>query len=405
MPLTAGYQAGIEANQTQLSYAPELTWGARPTTVAFSAIRYMSDTLGLTKTRQRPAEINVTREVSNAVTTEQVAGGSINYALSYGSFDDFFSSLMQNDWTPPYAIASIGADITMTSTGTTTLTLSSTLANKFASINVGQYIRISGFTQTLYNDFWRVTAKADPTHISVFGKAVGATTETSAGTNIKITGSTLNNGTTFKSLFVQQKFSSTKYLRYGGSYVSRITLGTSVGNFFTGTIDLIAQSEISATAEASTFGPTVPAPQGTVFNPVAGFIKLAYNNGTVTGLLDQLSMTLENTGAAPEFSLGGTAGADGILGGTFTASGAFRMYCKDFTLYQYFENETNADMQIYLQDGAKNSYVLSFQQVVLFCKINATGPGTAVFVDVTFEVNPDPTLSGTFQIDRNPTPN
>jgi hypothetical protein len=404
MPATLGYQAGVEANQTQLSYGVEVTWGARPL-VQFQAIRYMSDTLALTKTRQRPSEINVSREVSQALTTQQVAGGTINYALSYGSYDDFFASLMQNDWTPPFAIASIGADITMTSTGTTNQTLSSTLATKFTSINVGQYIRVSGFTTIVqYNNWWRVTAKADNSHITVNGNAVGAATETSSGANVLITGSTLNNGTTFKSLYVQQKFSSNKFLRYGGTYVTRITLGTSVGNFFTGAIDVVAQSEISATVEAST-GAALPAPSGPVIDPVSGFVKILYNAGAIVGLLDQLSLTLENTGAAPEFSLGGTAGADGMLGGTFTASGAFRMYCKDFIIYDRFQTEFSADMQIYLQDAAKNSYVLSFQQVVLFCKINATGPGTALFVDVTFEVNPDPVAGGTFQIDRNPTPN
>jgi len=403
MPATAGYQAGVEANQTQLSYGNEVTWGARPL-VQFQAIRYTGDTLSLTKTRQRPNEINITREVSQAVTTQQQAGGTINYALSFGTFDDFFASLCQDDWSPPLNLASIGADITMTSTGTTTQSLSSTLATKFTNVAVGQYIRVSGFTTTQYNTWWRVLTKADNSHITVTGNAVVATTETSAGANVLITGSTLVNGTTFKSLFIQQKFSSTKFLRYGGAYVTRITLGGAVGNFFSGAIDVLAQSEIAAAVEAST-GATLPAPSGTVFDPVAGFVRLAYNTGSVAGLIDQLSMTLENTGSQPEFSMGGSAGADGMLGGTFTGSGAFRLYCKDFTLYNQFQAELSADLQIYLQDGQKNSYVFSFQQVSLFCKINATGPGTAVMVDVTFEANPDPINTGTFQLDRHPPPN
>lgn len=404
MAATAGYQAGVEANQTQLSYGNEVTWGQRPL-VQFQAIRYTGDTLSLTKTRQRPSEINITREVSQAVTTQQQAGGTINYALSYGTYDDFFASLCQDDWSPPLNIASIGADITMTSTGTANQSLSSTLATKFTNVAVGQYIRVSGFTTiTQYNTWWRVLTKTDNSHITVNGVAVGAATETSAGTNVLITGSVLNNGTTFKSLHIQQKFSSTKFLRYGGAYVTRITLGAAVGNFFTGAIDVVAQAEIAAASEAST-GATLPAPSGAVFDPVGGFVRIAYNVGSVAGLIDQLSLTLENTGAAPEFSMGGSAGADGMLGGTFTGSGAFRLYCKDFTLYNQAEVELSADLQIYLQDAQKNSYVFSFQQVTLFCKINATGPGTAVMIDVTFEANPDPINTGTFQIDRHPPPN
>ena len=114
MAATAGYQAGVEANQTQLSYGVEATWGTKPA-VQFQAIRYTSETLALTKTRQRPGEINITREVSQAVTTQQAAGGTINYALSWGTYDDFFASLMQNDWTTPYVITSIGTDISASS--------------------------------------------------------------------------------------------------------------------------------------------------------------------------------------------------------------------------------------------------------------------------------------------------
>ena len=66
MPATAGYQAGVETNQTRISYAVEATWGIAPA-IPFQAIRYMSDTLAETKTRQRPSEINITREASQAV--------------------------------------------------------------------------------------------------------------------------------------------------------------------------------------------------------------------------------------------------------------------------------------------------------------------------------------------------
>src|SRR5450755_1746237 len=80
MPATAGYQAGLETNATQISYGVETTWGTAPA-VQFQAIRYTSETLAYAKTRQRPAEITGTREAAQGVTTQQQASGTINYAF------------------------------------------------------------------------------------------------------------------------------------------------------------------------------------------------------------------------------------------------------------------------------------------------------------------------------------
>ena len=185
-----------------------------------------------------------------------------------------------------------------------------------------------------------------------------------------------------------------------------MTLTANVGAFFTGSLDIVAQSEVAAVVEAST-GTPLPAPSGTVLDPVAGYVRMTYKDSpnTMAGNIDQLAMTLENTGASPEFVLGGSAGAAGMLGGTFTASGTFRMYCKDFQLYDLFKAESSGDMQFFLQDAQRNSYVFSFQDVVFMCRINAAGPGQAVMVEVTFEGNPDATVGGTVQIDRHSAPN
>ena len=401
MAATAGYQAGVETNQTQLSYGVEDAWGQMPA-VFFQAIRYTSETLALTKTRQRPGEINITRQVSQAVTTQQAAGGTINYALSWGTYDDFFASLMQNDWTTPYIITSIGTDITLTTNGAGFNQLTSTLAGKFTAVQIGQWIRLSGFpVHPSYNTWAQVVVKPDNQTVQL-AWPWGAATETSSGTNIQITGSTLNNGTLFKSLFIQQQFSPTKYLRYGGCYVTRVTLGASIGNFFTGAIDLIAQSEVQAAVNVSL---TLPAPTSPVLDPISGWARITYPLSATTiftSAIDQFSMTIENTGAAGEFSLGGAAGAIGVLGGTFTVSGSMRAYCADFNAYNQFQAEAPGTLVIVLQDKLKNSYVLSFQNVVLLCKIQVGGPGQAVYVQIDFEGNPNTVNGGTFQIDRHP---
>ena len=397
MAATAGYQAGVEANQTRISYAVEATWGSAPA-VQFQAIRYMSDTLAETKTRQRPSEINLTREASQAVTTQQTAGGSINYALAYAVYDDFFSVALQQDWQAFQVINGIAGDIVLTQAAGT-VTLSSTLGTKYTTISQGQWIKLYGFTNATNNGWWYVLTKTDNSHLILTGtNRLTAVTETPATTLAHVRSSTITNGTTFKSMYLQQKMSNSMFLVYPGGYVSRLTISGSIGNFFTGAIDIIARNEANATVDAST-GATLAAPSHTTMDPVNGFVGAFWNGAPMVGTLDQVSITLENTGAAPEYGLG-SQNSVGILGGTFSASGAFRMYFNDFTNYGFFQTETPGALSFILQGSNGNSYAFTFPNSILMEKVNAGGPGQPIYADMTFEANPALLTGGTVIIDR-----
>jgi hypothetical protein len=398
MPATAAYQAGIEANQTRISYAVEATWGVAPA-VAFKAIRYMSDTLAETKTRQRPSEINITREASQAVTTQQTAGGTINYAMSYSTYDDFISVVLQKDWQAFQTINGIAGDITLTNTGGVVV-LSSTLSTKFANLAQGCWIKLYGFTNPLNNGWWYVKIHTDDSHLTLEGtNRTSVVTETPAGTAAHVRGSTITNGTTFKSLFLQQSMSPSMFLVYPGAYVARMTLSGSVGNFFTGAIDIVAKDEDNNTTDSST-GAIIAAPTNTVMDPVTGFVGAFWNGAPMVGTLDQMAVTLENTGAAPEYGLGNQLSV-GILSGTFSASGTFRMYFNDFTNYNLFTTETLGVLTFIIQGNTGNSYAITFPNAFMMVKMNAPGPGQPVYAEVTFEANPAPT-GGTVIIDRLP---
>ena len=69
----------------------------------------------------------------------------------------------------------------------------------------GNIVRVSGFTNANYNTWLRVSAKADDSHLTLVGFAVAAGTETSAGANVLLTGSTLNNGIDVQDAFPPAK--------------------------------------------------------------------------------------------------------------------------------------------------------------------------------------------------------
>ena len=395
MATTSGYQAGVETNATQLSYGVEVTWGTAPA-IQFQAIRYTSETLALNKTRNRPAEINSTREASQGVTTQQVAQGSINYAFSWQTYDDFISCVLQADWQASVPIASIAGDITIT-TGTNVL--SSTLGTKFTAILAGTWIRLFGFTNSVNNGLFYVTTKTDNSHLVLSGNPSAFVTETPSGTAAQVRYGNIRNSNAFRSLWIQQQFSPSLFLEYAGSYVSRWTMTGGIGNFPTGAFDIIAKSEASAVSNAST-GAVLAATTGRVFDPVAGWITATFNEVAVATAIDQFSLTVENTGAAGEFAMG-SAGLAGMLGGMLTVTGSFRAYFKDFTLYTNFANETSGRLAFQIRDNLGNAYIITILNAIMLINVDAGGPNVPVYATVNLEGGPA-AGGGTIMVDRLP---
>ncbi len=397
MVATTGTRAALETNGTQISYGIEAAWGTAAG--QFQAIRYVSSTLAGARTTQRPSEITSTREAAQEVTTQITAGGTINYAFSATTFDDFvFANVLQNEWGSTISVDGSSGDITLTASSGM-VTLSSTTASKFVGIIAKQWIRLLGFTNTANNGYWFVENRGSSpdTILSLFGPNVAtAVTETPSGSAAKVRACTIKNAAVCRTFFLEHKLDTALFLQYPGAYAARATLTGGLGAFTTGTVDLVAKTEQKATSTSSS-GAVLAAPTGKVIDPVGGFIA-AYWNGAVLGTcVENFAITMENTGAASEFCMGDTA-AHGILSGTFTASGTMRCYFNDFTLFDNVLTETTGELAFLLKDSTGYAYAFTFLDARLNGRIAIGGPGQAVSADYT--ISGGPTSAGTFVIDR-----
>ncbi|HEY0184123.1 MAG TPA: phage tail tube protein, partial [Rhodopila sp.] len=339
------------------------------------------------------------REVSAAVTTQESASGSINYALSYGTFDDFISVVLGSDWQAPQTIAGVAGDITLTNVSATAAALSSTTAGKFTNLNVGQWVRILGFSNTANNGFVRITAKADAQHLTVATLAA-AVTETPAAAAAQVRAQTIMNGTQFKSLFIQQRLASDLWLRYPGCYVSAWTLAGGIGQFMNGAFSILAQQEMNQTADVSTGG-ILAAPSGKVMDPVGGFGGVLWNEVPVLATVDSFNLSFSNTGAAQEFGMGSSLAA-GVLAGSMEVTGSIKMYFRDFTIYSRFKAETSGSLAFIMKDNASNAYIITLPSALLLnAQIAAGGPGQPVWATFQIEGNPQ-AGGGTVIVDKLP---
>lgn len=401
MAATTGYSVGPQTNDLVYSYASEAAWATLPA-VQFQAFRVMNETLAGKKKRDRPSELGF-HEASDAVTTEESADGSITGGLSYGNFDAFFESGVNNDWQAAQVISAITTDMTIT-TGTNVLT--STLGTKFTNVRLGSWIRMLGWVNANNNGFFRVIAKASNQNITLSPPLGGGafTTETSAAGNAQIRASNIVNSNLFKSVYLQKKLATSQFLRYAGADITGFQVTGGMGQFLQASFNVIAQSEAKSTTDAST-GAVLAAPTGRVNDPVTNFTGVCWNNALIDAPVESFTINISSEGAAAQYGMG-SASAAGIIPGKLVAAGSLRMYFKNFTYYDAFKNETQGSLSVISKDSSGRAYAFTYYKANLMNpQIVAQGPNQSLMASFDIEGNPhdgldNTTQAGTFSIDR-----
>jgi hypothetical protein len=383
---TTGFNAGVESNDVEVSYGKETAWGTKPA-VAFTAVRYTSESFGGSKSRSRPGEIRTDFQAAPAVTTQETATAGMNFALSAGTYDDFLAGLCGNDWSTTLAVG--GTDVAGTATGYSTVT-----ASKFTPVSVGQWIRVAGFSNAANNGYKRVTGVTGTTITTAQAGAIEA-----AGPTVTIAGSRLTNGTAFQSFHVQKKLASALFLVYPGTFWTSGSVSAATGQFMTGSLTGVSQVESKATTTQST-GAVVAAPVGRVNDTVSGFLGLEVNNTAITSVVDQITVNINRDGAQAQYGLGSSL-AQGMLRGTVTVTGSVRVYFKTFTEYDLYKSEAYTSVSYRTVDSVGAGYQITLPSATLMNpRITAGGPGQSVMAEFDLEGNPSPTLGYTVQIDR-----
>jgi len=391
-----GYQAGIETTETQLSYVPESAWGTTPN-VAFTALRHVGSPLQGSKSRTRPNEITGSRRVSPAVTQSEQASGSINFNLSYGTFDDFFAAALGGDWTTAQIIAGVSGDITVT-TGTNVL--SSTTSNKFQNLVENQWIELRGFSTNsgINNGFYRLATKTNNQNLILAGKTI-TVTETPSGTAASVRNAgMLRNGDLVKSYHLQNRFASNIWLRYAGAMVASLSLTGNNNTNFTGVINIAARDELSATTAAGN-GTVNPAPSGGFFDSVASFAGVQIDDTALDAGVTFVSVNISREGAGMDYAMG-SAAAQGARWGQVQVAGQIELYFKSLTQYALFKSETRSRVSWRKRDSAGNSYIFTLPGSNLMNPvIQVGGPNQAILVRFDIEGGNDLALPA-IQIDR-----
>jgi hypothetical protein len=88
----------VDSSQTRLAYITESTYGTTPATPTFKNQRFVSESLNANIENTVSNEIRADRNVTDLIQVGADGGGSVDFELSYGSFDDWLESLMFSTW-------------------------------------------------------------------------------------------------------------------------------------------------------------------------------------------------------------------------------------------------------------------------------------------------------------------
>jgi hypothetical protein len=387
---TSGFQAGIEANDVELSYGKETVWGQKPA-VAFQAVRMTSESFAGSKTRQRPEEIRQDAQASAAITTQEQATAGITLALSYGTYDDLLAGLLMGEWSTAVDVSA--SDISASNTNSEFGSTSTDFTGE--NISVGQWIKVSGFATAGNNGFFRVTSVS----ANALGVSPAPAADEAAGATVTMKGSMLRNGSTFQSFYFQKRLADDKFLVYPGTYWAQGSLSAALGQFMQGSFGGFAKSEEKQTSNQST-GSVLPAPTGRVHDTVGNFGGVMLDGAPIDAVVQEITVNVTKQGAAGQYGIGSPA-AQGVNKGFLEASGTLRVFFKDFTVYDLFKAESQHFISFRTADAAGNAYVLTVPAAtVMNPQVAAGGPGQPVLANFTLEGNPHPTLGHTLQLDR-----
>jgi hypothetical protein len=372
------------------------------------------ESLSGSKTRARPGEIRSSGDAAHAITQQEQAEGAINFAFSYGTYDDFLEGLVNGTFATALAIDDSSNDISASQTlgAGSEYGFDSTTSGKFDSVAPGQWVRVSGFVASsgANNGLYRVTAivtGASPEmQVSqTAGNGPNLIVETPATDTQHIRGEMLRNGTDFWSFQLEKQMAAAIFLNYGGAYINSGNISAQVGAFMEGSFNFLMASEAKGTSTRSSGGSQTAAPTGRVIDTVVGFSKLEIADSAVTAVAQGIDLNVTKEGARQQFGLGASA-AQGMGRGTIVVGGTFTIYFLDFTQYDLYTNETDSIVSFAAIDSDGDGYVFTLPAATLMNPtIVAGGPDSDIVSEFELEGNAAtaaPYVGVTIQIDKIP---
>ncbi|MFU8831019.1 MAG: phage tail tube protein [Wenzhouxiangella sp.] len=373
----------------QLSYLEEETFGVTPAVGAPKLLRMTGEDLNFDYSMEQSAEINATRQVSDAIITDASATGGFNFKMQYREYDPFIEALLCSE----FAVFGVGGVKTLTVTFNKTNRTITGGAGDFTGLVVGQYIGIKESTKN--NGHYRITTNT--------GAVLTVDEETpllddEASVEVEVSSSRVTVGTgDLRSFSIEKSFTDVdQYFMHRGRAISRMELSFATGQILTGSFGTIGKDVIRA--DATQFAEAaVPAEAFGISSAVTGVGQIFVRNKAGSSILGGAYINSANIvidGVLREQKAIGHLGAIGIGKGTYSITGTLELYLATGSIYDAALANQLISVVIPTKDVEGNGYAFIFnnvklnvpsvaagakdQDVMLSCPFTAVAPSSAV---------------------------
>lgn len=357
-------------------------------------LRIRSESFSSPKELAESDEITADAQTQDIVEIYRRGTGSIDFALSYGAQDSFTEAAMRGAWAgtatvgPIATISALAADNSINDSG-----------SGFASLTVGSWIRVDGFTTNgttfVCKIVTKTTAKITVTGITLVDEVAG-------GSRTIKQADKLANGTTDYVFDIERKNSNVAGLFeiFRDFGVDGISLAIATRGFVTGTFALIGRT--SEMAGATAMGTPTTAPANRVYNTKDHPYRFFEGGLGSSNIAKLLSLNFSTKLGLREIAEVGDGAPTDISSGKFTCEGSLTAYYRGADPWKTkFMAGTQTSLTLILKDAAKNTYVIEIPLVTLGDASTPTpGANQDVIVNVPWRASKDSVSGATLLFHR-----
>lgn len=383
------------SNRTSISFIKEVTPGTTPSNPALQLLRFTGETLKSNLTTTVSEEIRSDRSTANLIPTDQSNSGDIMGEISGATYDKLFEAVLFADatWTTPMAVAK--TTLAVTANGFT----DSANGLITAGLEVGQWVKASGFTNALNNVYYKILTLTAG-EITTYPAPVAVQV---AGTSSFLKGSTISNGVTDASFTIEKTFNDTTavtYTIFKGVRVSTMKVDLAVGSIakiafgLIGTTSITTQTQISGATETT-------ATTTEIMNCVSNVTNIIARGTGITTVLNFTDLSMSYDNKLRELKAIGTLGSIDIRSGTIEAKATINPYFEDKQLLDAFLANTAFELSFQITASDGYVYVFSYPAVKFISQdITAGAKDQDLIIKGEVQAILDPTSLTTMRIDR-----
>lgn len=344
-----------QSDRESLRFKPESSFGVVSATGNHYSLRMNGEQLKYNLVTAKSGEIRASRGVADVIPVDADAGGQVPAELSYGEYDALIAAALAT--TPTNVVGTNGA-------GTGTATFSSSqvtvaTGTPFASVEAGQWIRVSGAVSTGNNTLVQVvTVLGTGTGITV---ATGTFTAETGTAGVVFQGARFKNSTSKISHSIERlnnDLTGVKYECFRGQVVDKWSLNYQYGQIIGQTFDFMGKDSLPMSTGSALPGTPTASLTNPIVNACSNVSNITEGGAVLSGTyVRKFSLSVANN--IEMLKAVGNLGPVDFRLGEFNAQIDAEIYLADATYYNKFRNNTNTSFSWRTTDALGNAYVFT----------------------------------------------